>query len=71
VDRSDGIDLDFTADLDIALRLPNIEDRLRIFITSDELDEGPRDARSENSLRGAPKSPFGCIVTAIMASPAT
>lgn len=51
VDRSDGLDLDFTADLDIALRLPNIEDRLRVFVTSDDLDEAPRDARSDNSLR--------------------
>jgi hypothetical protein len=51
IDRSDGLDLRLTADLDIALRLPNIEDRLRVFVTSDELDESPRDSRDDNALR--------------------
>ncbi|MEY2854689.1 MAG: hypothetical protein RL030_1821 [Pseudomonadota bacterium] len=58
VDRRDGVDLDFDVNLDIALRLPNIEDRLRLFVTSGELDESPRDARSESSLRAGVRYPF-------------
>ena len=51
VDRSDGMDINFDADLDIALSLPNIEERLRIFVTSDELDEAPRIAGEDRNLR--------------------
>ena len=50
VDRSDGLELNLDADLDIALRLPNMEQRLRIFITSDRLDEAPRVAGEDTSL---------------------
>jgi hypothetical protein len=58
LDRSDGLDLHLDVNLDIALRLPNIEDRLRLFVTSSELDESPRDARSDSSLRAGVRYPF-------------
>lgn len=39
--RPGGPDFEFDLDLDLALRLPNIERRLRIFITSDPPGESP------------------------------
>lgn len=51
VDRSDGLKLNLDANLDIALNLPNIEKRLRLFITSDNLDESPDNARDRSGLR--------------------
>ncbi|MEO8314313.1 MAG: hypothetical protein ABI645_05905 [Pseudomonadota bacterium] len=51
IDRSDGMEFNFNANLDIALNLPNIEKRLRIFITSDDLDESPDTARDRSGLR--------------------
>jgi hypothetical protein len=51
IDRSDGMEFNFNANLDIALGLPNIEKRLRIFVTSDDLDESPDTARDRSGLR--------------------
>jgi hypothetical protein len=51
IDRSDGMELNFNANLDIALNLPNIQKRLRIFITSDDLNESPDSARDRSGLR--------------------
>jgi hypothetical protein len=51
IDRSDGMEFNFNANLDIALDLPNIQKRLRIFITSDDLDESPDTARDRSGLR--------------------
>jgi hypothetical protein len=51
IDRSDGMEFNFNANLDIALNLPNLEKRLRIFITSDDLDESPDTARDRSGLR--------------------
>lgn len=51
IDRSDGMEFNFNANLDIALSLPNIEKRLRIFVTSDDLDEAPDTARDRSGLR--------------------
>ena len=51
IDRSGKMDFNLDVNLDIALSLPNIEKRLRIFVTSDGLDEGPRSARESSSLR--------------------
>jgi hypothetical protein len=51
LDRSDGMKFDLDLDFDVTLGLPNIEKRLGIFITSGELDEVPRAARSNPSLR--------------------
>src|SRR5690606_14724149 len=42
-------DLGLDANFDIALRLPNLERRLRIFITSGELDEAPRSEREDQN----------------------
>jgi hypothetical protein len=51
IDRTGKMDVAFTADLDIALHLPNIEQRARLFITSDELDGGPRENGADSSVR--------------------
>lgn len=51
IDRTDGTDFNLNLNLDAALQLPNLERRLRIFITSAELDGGPRDSRAASSLR--------------------
>jgi hypothetical protein len=50
IDRSDGTEFNFNGNLDIALSLPNIEKRLRIFVTSDNLDESP-DTRDRSGVR--------------------
>lgn len=51
IGHTDGLHLDFTADFDIRLQLPNIEDRLGLFITSDELDGSTRAAGEDSQLR--------------------
>jgi hypothetical protein len=51
LNHSDGVKLALDANLQMALKLPNIEDRLRIFITSDGLDETPLDAQTDSGLR--------------------
>lgn len=51
IDRTDGTDVNMDLNLDVALQLPNLERRLRIFITSAELDGGPRNPGNESSLR--------------------
>lgn len=54
INRSDGVDFGLDANLHMSLSLPNIEDRLRIFITSNELDESTgssRDSRLRAGLR--------------------
>ncbi len=50
IDRDGKADPGLDASFDIALRLPNIERRLRIFITSGELDESPRRERQDQNL---------------------
>ena len=51
LDRSDGTDLSLDLDFDVTLRLPNIESRLRVFVTSIELDESPEVAGEDSELR--------------------
>lgn len=51
IDRSDGLKPDLEAQFDISLSLPNIEDRLRIFVTSGSLDEAPSNERETEGLR--------------------
>ncbi|MEO6078372.1 MAG: hypothetical protein ABIQ86_01140 [Steroidobacteraceae bacterium] len=51
IDRKNGMDFAFNANFDIALSLPNIEKRLRIFVTSNALDESPDTARDRSELR--------------------
>lgn len=58
LDRSDGMDFDLDVDLDVSLNLPNIEERLRIFVTSDELDETPRGAGADPALRAGLRYQF-------------
>lgn len=50
IDRDGSVDPGIDANFDIALRLPNIEERLRIFITSGELDESARNEREAQDL---------------------
>ncbi|MEO8307665.1 MAG: hypothetical protein ABI616_06450 [Pseudomonadota bacterium] len=50
VDRSDGLDLSLDAEFDIQLKLPNIQKRLSLFVTSDTLDEAPREAGEDTNL---------------------
>lgn len=45
------VHLDLDADLDLSLNLPNLQERLRLFITSNELDEGTREAGEKSSVR--------------------
>src|SRR5262249_18144402 len=51
IDRADGVHSGIDLDFDIALRLPNLEQRLRIFVTSDELDSGTRQRAEDSQLR--------------------
>jgi hypothetical protein len=51
IDHSGKMKFGLNADFDIALSLPNIEKRLRIFITSDDLDESPRFGNGNSSVR--------------------
>jgi hypothetical protein len=51
IDRSDGPGLDLLAEFDIALRLPSLERRLGVFITSGTLDEAPRGGQRGEGLR--------------------
>lgn len=51
IDRSDGTDFDLDLDFDTTLRLPNTEKRLRIFITSNDVDEAPRVADESSAVR--------------------
>ncbi len=51
IDRNDGMDLTLDANLEIALSLPNIEKRLRLFVTSSGLDESPDTTRGNTGLR--------------------
>ncbi|MEO8307513.1 MAG: hypothetical protein ABI616_05685 [Pseudomonadota bacterium] len=58
IDHSDGVDVRLDVDLDIALSLPNIEKRFRIFITSDALDEAPRAVGDNPGLRAGLRVPL-------------
>lgn len=51
IDRSGKTEVNFDGNLDIALSLPNIEKRLRLFITSSDLDESPDASRDHSGLR--------------------
>jgi hypothetical protein len=50
IDRSGGLKFAFDGELDVALQLPNTEKRLRVFITSDDPDESPRNASRRSQL---------------------
>jgi hypothetical protein len=41
IDRDGGVDVDAQLDVDLLLELPNLEKRLKIFITSNDLGESP------------------------------
>ena len=58
VNHSDGLGFDLDIDLDIALRLPNIEKRMKVFVTSSELDESPNSAGGDPQLRAGLRYEF-------------
>lgn len=47
--RADGFDLQGARDLEVALALPNIEKRLKLFVTSASLQEAPADPTEEHN----------------------
>jgi hypothetical protein len=53
VNRDGKLKADADLDVDIVLRLPNLEDRLRIFVTSDDVEESPQmsGGNDENKVR--------------------
>lgn len=51
LDRSDGTHLEAELNVDIALQLPNLEKRLGLFVTSEQLDSGARDLGGNASYR--------------------
>ena len=51
LDRPDGAKFDLDLNLDVSLKLPNIERRLRIFVTSDDVAESPDVAGERGNLR--------------------
>lgn len=51
LDRPDGIKFDLDLNLDVTLKLPNIERRLRVFITSDDVAESPDAAGDRHDFR--------------------
>ncbi|MGE0580621.1 MAG: hypothetical protein AB7P31_00605 [Steroidobacteraceae bacterium] len=58
IDRSDGTDFDLDLDFDVTLRLPNTEKRLRVFITSNDVDEAPRAANEDTAVRAGLRYEF-------------
>ncbi len=53
LDRSGAMKFRFDGELDMNLRLPNTERRLRVFITSDNPDEAPRGTRRDSASLSA------------------
>lgn len=52
IDRDDGADINGRIDLDLILQLPNLEKRLKIFVTSDSVEESPsRLSERERNVR--------------------
>lgn len=62
IDRPDGAKFELDLNLDVTLRLPNLERRLRIFITNDDVAESPDRAGERGNLRAGlrfnPRSNF-------------
>jgi hypothetical protein len=58
IDRRNGAEMGLSVNLDVVLKLPNIENRLRVFITSDRVDEAPRNARENGGLRAGVRYPL-------------
>ena len=51
INRTDGARLELDLNLDVSLKLPNLERRLRIFITNDDVAESPDRAGERGNLR--------------------
>ncbi len=51
INRPDGAKFELDLNLDVTLRLPNLERRLRIFITNDDVAESPDRAGERGNLR--------------------
>ena len=50
LDRSDGLDFSLEAEFDIQIKMPNIQRRLSLFVTSEAVDEAPRAAGEDSRL---------------------
>jgi hypothetical protein len=50
LDRSDGLDFSLEADFDVEIKMPNIQRRMSLFVTSDAVDEAPRAAGEDTRL---------------------
>lgn len=60
IGRPDGAKFDLDLNLDVALSLPNIERRLRIFVTDDDVGEAPDVANQRGQVRaGVRFNPYG------------
>ncbi len=51
INRPDGAKFELDLNLDVSLKLPNLERRLRIFITNDDVAESPDRASDRDNLR--------------------
>ena len=56
IDHSGNMKFGFDSQLDMALQLPNTEQRLRLFITSDDPDESPRNSGHRSALSAGLRS---------------
>ncbi|MCU0759490.1 MAG: hypothetical protein MUF07_09925 [Steroidobacteraceae bacterium] len=60
IDRPDGVKFGLDLNLDVSLNLPNIERRLRLFVTSDDVAESPDLSDDRGEVRaGLRFSPYG------------
>lgn len=50
LDRSEGLEFSMEAEFEIQIKMPNIQRRLSLFVTSDAVDEAPRAAGEESRL---------------------
>ena len=50
LDREDGLDFSLEAEFDIQIKMPNIQRRMSLFVTSDAVDEAPRAAGEDSRL---------------------
>lgn len=51
IDRPGTVEYDASLDVDLLLQLPNLEKRLKIFLTSDEVDEAPTLSDEQRRVR--------------------
>ena len=50
LDRSDGVDFSLEADFELQIKMPNIQRRMSLFVTSEGVDEAPRAAGEDTRI---------------------